>query len=224
MSKETIDNVNYFEKDDFYIVGDNISSQTGIASSSYAGEITIQEKVNGKSVKEISRYAFDYCQGITKVTILAKLTRINEWAFVDCKNIQYINIPETTTFIGAGAFALAGDGAIVSTPITLEFNEGRTEEVFIGSCGISYRTNFVIIYPSNIQPLFDLNNQFYGVSTVIICAHSVFSFCGYFTTTNMSRCPAQIFKAQPKANPRCTCIRKIYKARQFSYYSSYSTV
>ena len=216
MTKVTLGNVNYFPKDDYYIVGDNSTVRSGITSQTYSGEITILEKVNNKNVKEIGYNSFAWCQGITKVTIYAKLTRINPYAFCDCKSIEYINIPETVTFIGSYALALAGGSSkVVSTSIVIEFNEGRNQKVYIDDSGFSYRTNFIIIYPSNIEPLYNANNQFYGVSTATICAHSSFSFCGKFMTeTNMSKCPAQIFK-EPLKGVISIIMNKIIGAQVF---------
>ena len=55
-------NVRYYPCSDFYTVGDN-STETadGISSTSYAGKIVIEEKINGKDVLEISNYAFQSC-------------------------------------------------------------------------------------------------------------------------------------------------------------------
>ena len=200
MSKITIENVNYYPKDDFYIVGDNHTSQSGIISPSYSGEIIINENINNKNVREIGYNAFQYCQGITKVTIYAKLTSINECAFIDCKSIQYINIPETVTFIGSGALILSGGGgSIIGTPITIEFNNGRKNNIYIGGYGFSYRTHYTIIYPSLLIPIYSSSFQFDEVSSATICSPSKFTFCGKFeTTTDMKQCPAPKFDTPKK--------------------------
>ena len=58
----TIDNVNYLERDDYFIVGDNSTVRSGIASQTNSSEITIVEKVKNKRVKEIGFSSFRYCQ------------------------------------------------------------------------------------------------------------------------------------------------------------------
>ena len=80
--------------DNFFIVGDNSSSSaTCITDTSFAGEIIIQAKIEDKPVKEIPKYAFYQCYYLTKVTIHAKLTSINEQAFQQCGSLEYVNIP-----------------------------------------------------------------------------------------------------------------------------------
>ena len=100
--------VKYYTKNDYLIVGDNETEQTGITDPSYSGEVVIQERVDGKEVKEIGQKAFFRCTGITKVTIHAKITNINQLAFCYCTSITYINIPSTVTFIGWAGICLCG--------------------------------------------------------------------------------------------------------------------
>ena len=97
----TLNNINYFLKDGFLTVGDNSTEKAdGITDASYSGEVVIEEKIRGKEVLGIAQCAFDGCLYITSVIIYAKLRSINKWAFRNCKNIEYINIPSSVTFIG----------------------------------------------------------------------------------------------------------------------------
>jgi len=186
--------VKYYNKNDYLIVGDNVTLNSGITDPSYSGEVVIQERVDGKEVKEIGYYAFFNSTGITKVTIHAKLTNINQHAFYYCTSITYINVPSTVTFIGWGAIALYRN-TVVDLHATVEFNEGRTERVYIDKYGICGRKTMAVIYPSSLEPLYNPNGQFYLVTSATICAYSVFSFCGKFTTTtDMSQCPPKQYK------------------------------
>ena len=198
MTFELIDNVKYFLKGDFYIVGDNSTTEgNGISSQTYEGEITIQRFVNGKPVLEIGQFAFAECQKITKVFIYANIRNINKRAFVWCIKLEYINIPQTVTFIGYAAFCLNnGDGKVPELPMTFEFISGRTNGLYIGRYGIEYRKTFYIIYPSDIIPTYDPLYAFNGATTVYICAPSVFDFYTKQTTTDQSKCPSPLFKAE----------------------------
>ena len=61
-----------------------------------------------------------------------------------------------------------------------------------------------IIYPSSVEPPYNPSYQFYLVTSATICAYSVFSFCGKFTTTtDMSQCPPGQFKTPTKVCITC---------------------
>lgn len=194
MSLITVGVVKYYLKNGFYIVGDNSTTKgNGITDSSYSGEIIINDIINGKVVKEIGQYAFKECEGITKVTIHAKLTSINYLSFHVCTKLDYVNIPATVTFIGNGAFAF---WSRPTTPMFVEFNKGRKEKVYICTHGFSERKIFKIIYPSSLEPLYDTSSQFVSVSEATICAYKSFSFCNRFNTViDMSQCPSPQYKA-----------------------------
>ena len=194
----TVGVVKYYPKDDYFIVGDNSSeTASGITDTSYSGEITIDENVQGKQVKEISQYAFYQCYNLKRVTIHAKLTNINQRAFRYCENLEYINIPSTVTFIGWSGINLnKANGETSDVPMTIEFNEGRKEEIYIDRHGIDRRNKFTIIYPSDLEPLYNPYNQFVYTNSAIICAYKSFKFCNKFeTTTDMSECPAPQYKS-----------------------------
>ena len=198
MSYETVDNVKYFlQNNEFYIVGDNSSTDAnGITDQSYEGEITIPEKIKYKEIREIGQYSFRYCKKITKVTIFAKLTAINDYAFDLCTNLKYINIPQTCTFLGDVAISPSSSSNV---PLVVEFCKGRTKKIYICENAISFCPYISVIYPSDIEPLYD-SRQFDDVTSATICAHSSFSFCGKnMTTTDMSKCPIPIFESYKSA-------------------------
>ena len=48
--------VKYYNKNDYLIVGDNVTLNSGITDPSYSGEVVIQERVDRKEVKEIGSF------------------------------------------------------------------------------------------------------------------------------------------------------------------------
>ena len=85
--------VKYYTQNDYFIVGDNETEQSGITDPSYSGEVVIQERVTGKDVKEIGYEAFIFCTGITKVTIHAKVTNIMLFYCASITHKYSINSP-----------------------------------------------------------------------------------------------------------------------------------
>jgi hypothetical protein len=196
MSFVTVGVVKYYSFGDYFVVGDNETFQSGITNPSYSGEIVIQERIEGKEVREIGYEAFRNCFGITKVIIYPKITNINTRAFYYCSNITYMNIPSTVTFVGWAGLYLCNSGEKTGEiSLMVEFNEGRTEKIYLDGHGIAGRRIVSVLYPSKLEPLYNPNYQFKQVETATICAYSVFSFCGKFqTVTDMSKCPLPQFK------------------------------
>ena len=58
------------------------------------------------TVTEIGYCAFDWCTGITSVTIPASVTAIEAYAFNGCKGITSVTIPNSVKTIGEGAFGI----------------------------------------------------------------------------------------------------------------------
>ena len=208
MSKKEINNVIYYKKDEYYIVGSNSSSSSsdGVSSTEVSGDIYIEEKIEGLPVQEIGRCAFFNCKKITRVTIYAKIRSINYCAFYMCINLQYINIPSTVTFIGNNGINLGTGSETVNLDLTVEFNEGRNEKIYLRNQAICRRTNIFILYPSSIVPLYD-GDPFYEAVNVVICAPTSFTFCNKQTTTDSSKCPLSSYtpKVKTKGLKGCTC-------------------
>ena len=78
------------------------------SSGEYSGEIVIPESVEHEgtaySVTSIGSYAFNYCSGLTSVTIGNSVTSIGDCAFADCYGLTSVTIPNSVTSIGGAAF------------------------------------------------------------------------------------------------------------------------
>ena len=77
-------------------------------SYEYNGKVVIPKSVtyNNKtySVTSIGWGAFQYCSGLTSVTIPNSVTSIGGSAFQDCSNLTSVTIPNSVTSIGSDAF------------------------------------------------------------------------------------------------------------------------
>ena len=200
MSSVTKNRVIYYpaSSGEYYFVGNNATRNTdGINDTSFTGAIVIEEKINGKSVLEIAQYAFQRSL-ITSVTIHAKLRSINYHAFCWCQNIEYMNIPSSVTFIGGSALHFCpSNQATLSKSTLIEFNEGRTLDLYIQRCCFTCRSIIHIIYPSEKVPTYNSNGAFYATTTAVICAPKTFTFYTKPTTTSSS-CPLSRYKEASK--------------------------
>ena len=65
------------------------------------------------SVTEMSTEVFSYCRSLSEVIFQPGTTRIWDYEFCGCSSLTEINIPETVTSIGSGAFRSTGLTSVV---------------------------------------------------------------------------------------------------------------
>ena len=86
----------------------NQSEQTASVVMGTSGDIVIPETVSydgiSYTVTSIGSYAFQYCSGLTSITIPNSVTSIEEGAFWYCTGLTSITIPNSVTTIGEKAF------------------------------------------------------------------------------------------------------------------------
>lgn len=96
-------------KDDFtYTVKDNNATIT--AYSGTASNLTIPSTIDGYNVKEIGTHAFDESRTQTNGSCIVNLkisegiTKIGDFAFVRCANLENIELPESLISLGEQTF------------------------------------------------------------------------------------------------------------------------
>ena len=91
----------------------NLNAENQVAQvtrnpNKYSGEITIPKSVTYEevtySVISIGESAFNYCNGVTSITIPNSVTSIENGAFRDCSGLTSITIPNSVTSIGYYVF------------------------------------------------------------------------------------------------------------------------
>ena len=97
------------------------------------GSLTIPSSVsyggNSYSVTSIGSHAFDYCEGLTSVTIGNSVTTIGDCAFERCSGLTSITIPNSVTTIGDWAFNLCSGLTSITIwdpniyPLTLRYSD-----------------------------------------------------------------------------------------------------
>ncbi len=77
-------------------------------SNEYQGNVAIPEEVTymnrTRKVTSIGNSAFEYCFGLTSVTIPNSVTSIGWCAFGNCSGLTSVTIPNSVTSIGSEAF------------------------------------------------------------------------------------------------------------------------
>lgn len=116
--EETVNGVTYryfIENGGATIIGDDIRLQPAISSDT-SGELIIPSELGGYPVKTIGKSAFVWCKSLTSVKIPDSVTTIGHNAFWFCESLTSIKIPENVTTINGGAFAACGSLAWVQLP------------------------------------------------------------------------------------------------------------
>lgn len=67
-------------------------------------EVTVPEKLDGKTVTEIGDNAFRGYKHLTSITLSEHIVSIGAFAFADCSSLVSISIPDSVTSIGDSAF------------------------------------------------------------------------------------------------------------------------
>ena len=119
---------------------------------------------------------------------------LNGHAFCYCRKLEYINIPASVTYIGDSTLFFGNPSETVSGTITIEFNTGRKEELFIEQFNFGRRATVYIIYPNDMKQTYNSKCAFAGVANIAVCAPSTFDFYGHQTTTNASKYPVPMYK------------------------------
>ena len=103
-----IDNRNFYVDYIKYTVTDYYLSVSGYDKTKFNGVAKIISKLTYKGhtfeVLEIGDYAFNYCRGLTSVTIPNSVTRIGVEAFDGCTGLTSVTIPNSVTSIENHAF------------------------------------------------------------------------------------------------------------------------
>ena len=77
-------------------------------SPAYSGDVVIPESITVDNIEyavtSIGYYAFNYCSGLTSITIPNSVTSIRSSAFQGCYGLTSITIPNSVTAIGDYAF------------------------------------------------------------------------------------------------------------------------
>ena len=92
--------------------------------------IVIPDSIEGVPVTEISFYAFEANYDIVSVQLPESVTLIGEGAFMDCASLEEINIPEAVTGIDRGAFV----GCASLREVTIPENVAYVREEAFTAC------------------------------------------------------------------------------------------
>ena len=141
--------------------------------SKYTGDVIIPASVTYEgvtyNVTSIGSYAFNYCGGLSSISLPDGLTCIYDYAFYGC-GLSSITIPSSVTKIGVDAFNLCTSLKSVSIPNTVTTIGGGA---FYGCVGLTS-----ITIPQNVTSIGDYAFAGVDIPTIISLIENPFKITG----------------------------------------------
>jgi len=94
-----------FESNDYTYTVDNGKATIFKFKKDFKGTLAISKTLGGYPVTRIGDGAFQFCSGLTSVTISETVTRIGSAAFAGCAALTEVILPASVTQIGTDAFS-----------------------------------------------------------------------------------------------------------------------
>lgn len=188
----TVDGINYELEDGIVSVGYN---------SEFEGDLVVPAHVSFEGteypVTAIGDWAFDYCQGITSISLPETINRIGMQAFADCPGLSSVVIPDNVTALGDYAFGWSG-----MEEVTLPNNLTDVGQYIFGYCPNLKKINF----PEGFKKIGDgmfagtlVENVEFPEGLESIGSYA-FGDCYYFSELNL---PSTLKRIEDQAFARC---------------------
>ena len=88
---------------EYYVLDDGTAEIIGYKGK--GGDVTIPSTLGGYTVTSIGKYAFEFCESLTRIDIPESVTSIGWYAFSGCTSLTSISIPDSVMSIGGFAFS-----------------------------------------------------------------------------------------------------------------------
>lgn len=131
------------------LIKKGIVKSTEIPANAFAGDYGegLVKIVMSNRVTRVCESAFEYCADLETIQFSKSLTQIDDYAFRSCTSLKNVVIPDTITQLGMGAFEGCTGLESVSIPDTLET---INEYTFYGCTGLKE-----IVIPSGVKTVSD---------------------------------------------------------------------
>ena len=134
-----------------YSITSTYNLTVSVNRNNYSGDMAIPNKVAYEdvvySVTSIGDGAFEFCHGLTSITIPSSVTSIGDDAFFGCDGLTSITIPEGVTSIGEDAFSSCSGLTSITIPSSVT---SIGDWAFLGCRGLTS-----ITIPSSVTSIGD---------------------------------------------------------------------
>ena len=161
--------------------------------------VTYQERTY--NVTSIGDYAFNFCYGLTSVSIPNSVTAIGKYAFAYCICLASVSIPNSVTAIGRGAFSwvknIIYNGSAIGSPWGALSHNGFVENGFVYNDSTKTTlqryigTDTNVIIPNGVTTIGECAFEYCSLTTVTIpssvtsIGDYAFYFCSSLTSVSI---------------------------------------
>ena len=196
--------------------GGNTYSVTSIGDDAfeYCGGLT--SVTIGNSVTSIGNYAFYVCSGLTSVTIGNSVTSIGDSAFSICSGLTSVTIPNSVTSIGDGAFYLCSGLTSIIIPDSVTSIGDNAFEDCDGLTSVTIPNSVISIGDEAFRSCGGLTSVTIGNSVTSI-GNGAFARCSGLTSVTIGNSVTSI---GDRAFGGCSGLEQITVAAGNQYYDS----
>ena len=203
----------------YYNVTDEAASEVEVTSrtggmggggdpDAHFGDLVVPDSVlyAGKTyrVTRIGDWAFNFCSGLTSVTLPDGLKSIGEAAFSECSGMTSVNIPAGVTSIGRGAFMGCSSLASVTLPDGLtDIGESAFEWSGLYQDASRWEDGVLYIGPYLLDVQDSLSGDYAVKDGTRVVADGAFANCGGLTSITL---PAGITRIGESTFNRCSSL------------------
>lgn len=145
----------------------------------------VKELVIPNSITSINNYAFNGCDGLTRVTISNSVTKIGDYAFHECGGLTNITIPNSVTYIGNYSFFSCNSLTAVDIPSLVTFIGNSAFFDCTALKTLNYNAIDCADFGSNWPPFYDSNLTIINIGTSVQKIPAYFAY-GQYRLTNIN--------------------------------------
>ena len=174
---------------------ENAGQITITAYNGNAAEVTIPDKISGKSVTSIGKWAFLNGSSLKSITIPEGVTSIGEEAFLGCSVLTDVTLPDSLMTIGNYAFLSCYKLPDITIPANVTrigsraFDKCSMSEIYVSPENPYYASESGILYSKNMTKLIFCPQEKSGAielsGKVTSIGDEAFLDCTYLTSITM---------------------------------------
>jgi len=178
---------------------------TGIGESTFDHNIDVTSVILGKNLKQIDKYAFHKCTGLTEIIIPASVDSIGYRAFMDSglKDVKFEDSDTPIKIYGSGSYCIFSGSPLQTVYMGRDYiSKGRLFRKFETLQDVTFSDNVTEIQDEEFKESRGLRNVNLGANIAKI-GNSAFYYCDTLSSITL---PESVLTIGSKAFFRCSSL------------------